>query len=103
MFIISDAFCNLKCRQYLARRMLTLKSPYARTIHARIAMRRQYGREPSPDEVQMWLTENTRRPEAVRQVALNAAYNSGEEVCLVCRSGLSIRLISCILCVGNGI
>jgi hypothetical protein len=76
--------------------MLTLLSPYARSIHARITLRRQYGREPSPEEVQMWLTENTGRPEAVRQAEINAAYSSGEEVRLVCRSGLFVRLICCI-------
>jgi hypothetical protein len=89
-------FCNLKYRHNLLRRISTLKSPYARTLYARIALRRQYGREPSLDEVQMWLTENPRRPQAVRHVTIDAAYNSGEEVRMVCLSGLSIRLICCI-------
>jgi hypothetical protein len=67
----------------LCRRIFTLRSPDARALHARLALRRQHGREPSPDEVQIWLTENPERPtsQGIKQSTINGAYNTGEEVC----------------------
>jgi hypothetical protein len=69
----------------LCRRMFTLRYPDTRVLHARLALRRQHGREPSPDEVQIWLTENPPPIKAIKQSTISGAYNTGEEV----RPGMS--------------
>jgi hypothetical protein len=73
-----------KCRTLLSGRMYTLLSPDVRALHARLTLRRRLEREPSSDEVETWLTENTGRPKGIKQTTIAAAYSTGEEVCRYC-------------------
>jgi hypothetical protein len=63
--------------------MHMLLSPFGRALHARIALRRQHGREPTAAEVEGWLTTYTGRLQGVAYAEITAAYNSGAEVRLV--------------------
>jgi hypothetical protein len=76
--------------------LYTLLNPEARALHARVALRFQHGREPSPDEVIGWLAVNKGRPQILKGTEIAAALSAGEEVRLVCTSASSIRLISCV-------
>ena len=86
-----------KCRRLLTWRIHSLQSPDGRVLHARVSLRRQHGREPSPDEIEEWLKVNTARHQGISQSALEAAFGSGEEVRLMFRSALSISLMSCAM------
>ena len=67
----------------------------ARALRARLNLRHQYGREPSAAEVQKWLKMNG-SSQVVTYATVHAAYCSGEEVRLVHRPGLPIKLRFCV-------